>query len=198
MPERADCILQFLQETAPNAQQPSFPRHNHAQDPGSPARSLSCTDLIINRSQANGAKGIVSSIDSDEGHRQAESVAGFPGSDADEPRRILLAVRPFLPPENPDLLEQPRVSCELIDMQAFQRHCHTPKLVSDRGQSTRITGRRYWSAVTASVAMFPGMTTVTSPSAKTGVSVSRHQSRASSAVQAPLAMALSTLVSLSM
>jgi hypothetical protein len=46
--------------------------------------------------------------------------------------------------------------------------------------------------------MYPGMTTVSSPSAKTGLSVSRHQSRACSAVQAPRAMASSTLTSLSM
>ena len=50
----------------------------------------------------------------------------------------------------------------------------------------------------ASVAMYPGMTTVTAPPANTGRSVSRHQSRASAAPQAPRAMASSTLTSLSM
>jgi hypothetical protein len=109
-----------------------FLRHDHAQDPGSPARSLSFADLIINRPQTNGTKGVVSSIDSDEGHREAQSVADFPGSDFDEPRWILLAVCPFPPPEDPDLLEQLWVICELIDMQVFQRRCHTPKLVPIR------------------------------------------------------------------
>jgi hypothetical protein len=54
------------------------------------------------------------------------------------------------------------------------------------------------SAARARVAMYPGMTTVTSPSAKTAASVRWHQSRACPAPQAPRAMAYSTLVSLSM
>jgi hypothetical protein len=41
------------------------------------------------------------------------------------------------------------------------------------------------SAVRASVATYPGINTVTSPSAKTASSVARHQLRASSGLQAP-------------
>jgi len=56
--ERAGGIPQSLKETAPNAQHPSFLRHNHAQDPGSSTRSLGFADLIINRPQTNGAKAL--------------------------------------------------------------------------------------------------------------------------------------------
>jgi hypothetical protein len=84
----------------------------------------------------------------------------------------------------------------LFDVESPARGCGDAE-VGDLNET--LTGKRsVVQAVTASVAMYPGMTTVTSPSAKTASSVSRHQSRASSAPQAPRAMALSTLTSLSM
>jgi MFS transporter, DHA2 family, multidrug resistance protein len=107
-------------------------------------------------------------------------------------------------PESPSSARSPTLTHKAGSSSPWpQRHCsppHPPASQPTKAQRNALssTRHRHSSGARESVATYPGIMTVISPSEKTDFSVSWHQSRASWTSQVPRVTAWSTLTSLSM
>lgn len=124
MPESCSNLLQCGKQETTDTEHSSLLRNDHAQDPRSAPRSLRRTDLIIDRPESNDSYGVLRGSNRNERQRETYPVARLFARDIDEPRRILLAVRPLLPAKDAHLLKQLRMGGELLDPGINQQGGH--------------------------------------------------------------------------